>query len=129
MSSKRFVLSVLVAVMLAPSRAFACTPANGVNRDAFLRAITLPGCAASAVSALAAIVWLAISRERTTQRSNVLMALALLNPGWWLWGIGDCGMLAFRVGSAFAAASLAILGTGLWQRQRTSRATITPPGV
>ena len=115
--------------MLAPSRAFGCTPAKGVDPDAFMRSITLPGCTASAVSALAAIVWLAISRERTTRRSNVLLALAVLNPGWWLWGIGDCGALAFQIGGLFAVASLAILGMGLWARHRTPGATITPPGV
>lgn len=83
----------------------------------------------SAVSALAAIAWLAVSGERNTRRSNVLMALALLNPGWWLWGIGDCGRLAFKVGGLFAAASLAILAMGLWQRGRRARATIAPPGA
>ena len=126
MSSKRVVLATLGAVTLAPSRAFGCTPARGLDPDAFYRAIALPGCAASAVSALAAIAWIAITRERNTRRSNVLMALAVLNPGWWLWGIGDCGTLAFEVGGLFAVASLAILARGLWQRRQRSSATIAP---
>lgn len=129
MNLNRFISIALLLAALYPSEAFACTPALDVDSEAFYRAIALPGQIASAVSVLAAIVWLVMSRKRDAARTFILIALAVLNPGWWMWDIGDCGTLAFLVGGAFALASLIALGTGFWSRRAIRDESVVPPGV
>ena len=129
MHLRRLVANAFLASSLAPAKLMACTPAIGVDRDAFYRAIALPGRVASAVSLIAAVTWLIITKRWNTGRSRILIALGLVNPGWWLWDTGDCGLLAFVVGGAFALLSLGVLGFGLWHHYRTSRSTIASPGV
>lgn len=129
MTSNRPIAGALLLVALYPAAAFACTPAIGVDSEAFLRMIALPGRLASVVSILAAIAWLVISRKPNTPRSAALIALAVFNPGWWLWGIGDCGATALWAGGALALLSLALLGAGLFQRHELRKAAIAPPGV
>jgi len=129
MTPIRRIANAILLVALLPSEAFACTPAIGVNSEAFVRMIALPGRLATAVSVLVAIAWLAITRKPNTPRSAILIALAVVNPGWWLWGIGDCGTLAFSVGGALACLSLILLTMGLWQRKALRSAGIAPPGV
>lgn len=124
----RIATTLFLAFAVLPSRLLACTPALGVDREAFYRAIALPGRVASLISWLAAVGWFVVTRRRGGRRSWLLFALAVLNPGWLLWDIGDCGSLAFWVGGVFALLSLGVLGTGLRQR-RLSRAVTAAPGV
>ena len=120
--ASKLLLVALLLVALLPSAAFACTPAIGVDREAFYRMIALPGRLASAVSLLAAIAWLVVSRAPTARRSAILIALAIVNPGWWIWDIGDCGTSAFLVGGAMALLSLVLLGAGLRRRNALRKA-------
>ena len=129
MSSSRFIASALFVVASFPTVALACSPALGVDHDAFYRAIALPGRTASAVSIIAASVWLVITRSATSSHGVLLLALAVLNPGWWMWGMGDCGVTAFVVGGLLALVSLVTLGRGLWTRQLLRRAKSRAPGV
>jgi hypothetical protein len=125
----RFTTSALLVIAWCPSIAFACTPVPGTDTDAFYRMIALPGRVASVVSVLAAIVWLVVSRSPKSSPARALIALAVLNPGWWLWDIGDCGTLAFFTGGALALLSLVIVGKGLWTRHVSRKAAIVAPGV
>ena len=129
MGLSRLVARALLLVACFPSVALACSPVSDVDRDAFYRAIALPGRAASAVSILTAIVWLVMNRGATNSRGAILIALAVLNPGWWMWGIGDCGVSAFVIGGLFAVSSLVTLGKGVWSRHLLSKARNGPPGV
>jgi hypothetical protein len=129
MSLFRSIARALLAVASWPSAALACTPAIGVDPAAFYRMMALPGELASGVSVLAAVVWLIVRRTPKGSRAAILIALALLNPGWWLWGIGDCGTLAFWTGGVFAVLSLVTLGQGLWRRHVLGRTTNVALGV
>ena len=128
MVSRRFI-AALVAIGLRPSVARACSPAIGVDLDAFLRGIALPGRIASAVSLVAAVAWLIASRKLRNGHNIALMTLALLNPGWLIWGIGDCGTLAFETGGAIAILSLGVLAHGLWTRRAQRQANTSFTGV
>ena len=129
MGLSRFIASALFLIALFPTVALACSPALGVDHDAFYRAIALPGRTASAISILAAIVWLVVSRSPKSRRGVILIALAALNPGWWIWGMGDCGVTAFVIGGLFALLSLVMLGKGLWNHWLLRGANGRAPGV
>ena len=125
MTPNRIIAGAFSLVVFFPSEAIACSPKPGVDHEAWLRAIALPGQACTGISLAAAIAWIAISREPNTRRSIILLGLGLLNPGWLLWGGGDCGITAMLIGGPMAILSLCILGRGLWLRHAARQATTT----
>jgi len=129
MIPRRFIAAALVAIALVPTVGRACVPAIGVHPDAFLRAIALPGRIASAISVAAAFAWLLATRKPGNNHGIALIGLAILNPGWWLWGIGDCGELAFEIGGSVAVLSLVTLSHGVWTRRAARQAHIPEPSV
>ena len=129
MISRRSIAAALLSIAMSPTIARACSPAIGVDPDAFIRAIALPGRVTWGISAAAALVWLIATRKPANNRSIALLSLALLNPGLWLWGIGDCGTLAFELGGGVALLSVLLLAHGLWARRAQNRTSVSNPGV
>jgi hypothetical protein len=128
MNPLRSFLSAAVAVAILPTAAFACSPAPGVDTHAFLQSIALAGRLPWGVSVLAAVAWAISGRQPRGRRTLVLVMLAAASPGWWAWGIGDCGAFAFLSGSVVALLSLIVLGQGFWRRG-LHKADIQMPGV
>ena len=116
----------LALLALLPRIALACTPARGVDVAAFYARIERPPYLLWSVSVAAAVTWM-LSRRRAAASprwTTTLVALALLQPAWWIPNMGDCGIL--RDGAALLVACvslLALAGAYLQARRRARRAT------
>ena len=114
-------LPLLLALL--PRLAFACTPAPGVDVAAFYARIERPPYLLWGISVAAAGLWL-WSRQRrvaSARWTTVLVALAMLQPAWWIPNQGDCGML--RDGAALVVAFVSLLALGGAYLQARRRAT------
>ena len=105
-----FCLPLLLALL--PRLALACTPAPGGDVAAFYARIERPPYLLWGVSVAAAGLWLR-SRRRpiaSPRWTTGLVALALLQPAWWIPNHGDCGILRDGAALLVALASIAALG-------------------
>ena len=117
---RRSVAFLLACLSLLPRVAFACTPALGVDVAAFYARIERPPYLLWGISVAAAGLWL-WSRQRrvaSARWTTVLVALALLQPAWWIPNLGDCGMLRDAAALLVALVSLLALGGAYLQARR-----------
>lgn len=113
-------LGFIASGMLTPRDAFACSPAPGVDPQAFYAAINSPPYLVGTVSVACAAGWLLLQAHRRhgARRSRglglALAVLAVLQPAWWIGtGLGDCGMLRDSAALVVALASMALFVFGV----------------
>ena len=117
------VAAVILICLALPSKLLACTPAPGVDQQAFYARLVRPDYEVWAVSAFAAFLWLSVGRRRAgaPRWTWWLVGLAVLQPAWWIPGtMGDCGTLRLGAGVAVALASLFLLVAAFVQTRRAA---------